>query len=345
MKYLIRQILFKRIKFFSFLIHFILICYSLLTLFFGFHTRINANFLVKNLTGSGIVYGNIDTVSQGNVVPIKKISRNQYLFNIITHKVSEGESLSIIASKYSVSEDTIKWANLDIINQYTGHVTVDSAINIPEIDGVLYEVKRGDTLEDILTKTQGDRFRVIEINQLAYNNFQISEGQKLFIPGGKLPPPPPLLPVQNINRKPTNVGVQILTDSDKNLLNSLKFSNPLSNPDCNGYVISRGFFPGHYGVDLGKYGGCPVRAVADGVVAYAGLGYYGEGFFVRIDHGNDIHSVYFHAETLWVSTGQFVKMGQEIMYMGCTGFCTGTHLHFGIRYQGNHIDPFSYVPY
>jgi hypothetical protein len=322
-----------------------LVSVSLVALVSGLHIKASSEITFEELNREEYLVGNIDLINQGNISAIKKTINSQLFFNLRIHTVQNLEDIGQIAAQYGVSQDTIKWANPDKVNQYNGNLIVGSQLYIPDIDGVVYSVQKGDTIDSIVSKTSGDKFQIIEINQLAYSNFSLIEGQKLLVPGGKLPPPPPLIPTQNLLRRPANVGVNILNDEQKALLNSIQFSNPLSNPDCAGYSFSRGYFTGHNGVDLGKAGGCSVRAVADGVVGYAGWGNYGEGFFVRIDHGNSISSVYFHAETLWVSTGQTVVSGQEIMYMGCTGNCTGTHLHFGIRYEGIYIDPSPYVPY
>jgi murein DD-endopeptidase MepM/ murein hydrolase activator NlpD len=130
-------------------------------------------------------------------------------------------------------------------------------------------------------------------------------------------------------------------------LNNVQFVNPLSNPGCAGYIQSRGFWGiyAHNGVDLAKNGGCPVRAAAEGDVIFAGWSDYGEGYNVRIYHGNGVQTSYYHGETIWVSVGDHVTAGQEIMYMGCTGNCSGTHVHLGLRLDGTFIDPSPYIPY
>ena len=123
--------------------------------------------------------------------------------------------------------------------------------------------------------------------------------------------------------------------------NYIELINPLSNPMCSGYVFVRGFFPGHNGIDLSKFGGCPIRSIYQGKVIFAGWSPWGEGYTVRIDHGNGMQSSYLHGETLWVKTGDYVNGGQEIMYMGTTGNSTGIHLHLSIKINGTFIDPLS----
>ena len=79
----------------------------------------------------------------------------------------------------------------------------------------------------------------------------------------------------------------------------------------------------HPGMDIANDMGTPIVATADGVVDYAGWNAGGYGNMVDIDHGNGIMTRYGHASQVVVSTGQHVKRGQLIAYMGSTGFSTG----------------------
>ena len=68
------------------------------------------------------------------------------------------------------------------------------------------------------------------------------------------------------------------------------------------------------------------------------------GYYVTINHGDGYSSVYMHMTTYTVSVGQSVSQGQLIGYMGSTGISTGSHLHFGISYNGSYVNPAQYVP-
>ena len=65
---------------------------------------------------------------------------------------------------------------------------------------------------------------------------------------------------------------------------------------------------------------------------------------MTINHGDGFSSVYMHMTTYTVKVGQKVSQGQHIGYMGSTGISTGSHLHFGIAYQGVYVNPAIYVP-
>ena len=98
----------------------------------------------------------------------------------------------------------------------------------------------------------------------------------------------------------------------------------------------------HTGIDFGASYGTPIRAAADGVVVSAGpLGGYGNA--TVIDHGNGLATLYGHQSSIAVAPGQRVSRGQVIGYVGCTGLCTGPHLHFEVRVQGTPVDPMQYL--
>lgn len=98
----------------------------------------------------------------------------------------------------------------------------------------------------------------------------------------------------------------------------------------------------HTGVDFGAATGTPIQAAADGVVVSAGpLGGYGNA--TVIDHGNGLATLYAHQSSIIVSPGQHVSRGQVIGYVGCTGLCTGPHLHFEVRVRGTPVDPMQYL--
>ena len=98
----------------------------------------------------------------------------------------------------------------------------------------------------------------------------------------------------------------------------------------------------HTGVDFGASYGTPIHAAGDGVVVSAGpLGGYGNA--TVIDHGNGLATLYGHQSSIVVAPGQSVRRGQVIGYVGCTGLCTGPHLHFEVRVRGTPVDPMQYL--
>jgi murein DD-endopeptidase MepM/ murein hydrolase activator NlpD len=98
----------------------------------------------------------------------------------------------------------------------------------------------------------------------------------------------------------------------------------------------------HQGIDIGADTGTPIHAAAAGTVIYCGWE-EGYGNFVVIDHGGNLATAYGHQSAIAVTCGETVTQGQVIGYVGCTGHCTGPHLHFEVRINGDPVDPMGYL--
>jgi murein DD-endopeptidase MepM/ murein hydrolase activator NlpD len=98
----------------------------------------------------------------------------------------------------------------------------------------------------------------------------------------------------------------------------------------------------HTGVDIDGGSGTPIRAAGAGTVILAGS-WGGYGNAVVIDHGGGLTTVYAHQSRIAVSRNGKVAKGDTIGYVGCTGYCTGPHLHFETRVNGTPVDPMRYL--
>ncbi len=94
----------------------------------------------------------------------------------------------------------------------------------------------------------------------------------------------------------------------------------------------------HNGIDIANYTGTEVYAAGSGYVFYSGYT-PGYGYVVMIDHGYGYNSVYAHLSELFVKEKDTVSKGDIIALMGATGYATGSHLHFEIRYYDTPFDP------
>jgi len=98
----------------------------------------------------------------------------------------------------------------------------------------------------------------------------------------------------------------------------------------------------HTGIDITAASGAPIAASAAGTVILAQT-YGGYGRAVVIDHGGGLTTLYAHQSQIAVSVGQIVGRGALVGYVGCSGSCTGPHLHYEVREDGVPVDPLSYL--
>ena len=101
---------------------------------------------------------------------------------------------------------------------------------------------------------------------------------------------------------------------------------------------------GHTGIDLAVPTGTPIRAALPGTVTVSSYDRGGYGYYVMIDHGNGLTTLYGHCSQLMVSVGRAVEAGTVVAMSGSTGRSTGPHLHFEVRVNGDRVNPRSYLP-
>lgn len=100
----------------------------------------------------------------------------------------------------------------------------------------------------------------------------------------------------------------------------------------------------HLGTDFGARRGTPIMAAADGKVVFSGWkGGYGN--VVEIQHEDGYKTLYAHQSRCKARTGQWVKRGEIIGYVGSSGRSTGPHLHFGLYKNGRAINPMQMVKF
>ena len=98
----------------------------------------------------------------------------------------------------------------------------------------------------------------------------------------------------------------------------------------------------HSGLDMSAPSGTPIYATGPGLVTKSGWG-TGYGQYVEINHGNGYITRYAHASRLIARVGDQVKAGEHIANVGCTGRCTGPHLHYEVVKDGQRKNPSTYL--
>ena len=247
-----------------------------------------------------------------------------------TYVVQPDDTLTIIASMFDISVDTVKQANgLTGNSIHSGQTLV-----ILPVTGVLYTVGSGDTLSGIAKKLNADAADILAYNELSASS-TLTKGRQLIIPHGK----PPVTEVRTYLAHQKVPSFEPLLDPVWNwpVAPAGYYACPIP-----GARLSQGLH-GHNAVDLAIAYGTPIHAAAAGTVIVAksnGLWNGGYGNFVIISHGNGSQTLYAHMSRVAVSPGAQVSRSQTIGYIGMTGMTTGPHTHFEIRgAQNPFVDP------
>lgn len=301
------------------------------------------------------------TVPSGSVATTPTTSTNAY--EIKKYSVQSGDTISTIAKKFGVSQQTILSEN-SLTSRST--LRVGQVLTILPVDGVVHTVKRGDTLAAIARqyglKATDELQRVNQLNSRS----TLSIGQTLVVPGGvrtvaiaKPPTSSGSTTGSTIKLPPAATGTYVPKNSGEDHTDEYygpaKFRNqpkPAPSPNANaaGMIwpttskrINQYYSGRHTGLDVHGYYDSPLYASDDGVVKIANWRTNGYGFGADIDHENGIVTRYGHASRLFVHIGQRVKKGDVIGFIGTTGRSTGPHLHFEVIVRGQKVNPFTYT--
>ena len=107
-------------------------------------------------------------------------------------------------------------------------------------------------------------------------------------------------------------------------------------------AVNTSFGAGHDGIDIEAEMGDPIAAAGAGTVVFAGDDGDGYGLRVVLDHGDGIRTLYAHLDSIAVRDG-WVDAGEVVGKAGCTGSCSGDHLHFEVRVRARAVDPIPYL--
>lgn len=232
------------------------------------------------------------------------------------YTVKKGETVSGIASRAGLRN----FGTLLSVNSIDNarKVSAGQVLRIPSTDGLLYTVKKNETLAGIAAAFKVDVTVLLDANDLTQE--ALSVGQQLFIPGAAL---------SSFELRKA-LGELFIYPIQGRLTSPFGYR---SDP----FTGAKSF---HTGIDLAAPTGTAVKATLDGKVAEAGVNrIYGN--YVIITHDRGYQSLYGHLSVIHAKRGQYVTQGTVVGEVGSTGYSTGPHLHLSIYKNGTLIDPFS----
>jgi LysM repeat protein len=260
---------------------------------------------------------------------IKGESQTRTRTKIVEHVVQEGENVGTISRKYGLQVVTILSANNLSARSI---IRPGQKLKILPTDGIVYTVKRGDTLVSIASKYKSDAEKILEFNNMR-DAGHLSIGQDLILPGGKVPPPPaPKRTTITSNLR------QVFTPADDSGTTRLLWPTAARR-------ITQYYNYSHRGADIAGPVGTPIYAADDGVVTFSGWNSGGYGYMIIVDHGNGLYTRYAHGSRNLSKKGDVVKRGDVIQLMGSTGRSTGPHIHFEVMTGSytHRVNPFDYI--
>ena len=256
---------------------------------------------------------------------------------VVNYVIDVGDSLSSIAYKFGVSVSTILWENNLSLRSV---IRPGDKIRIPPTTGVMYTIRKKDTLNKIANTFQAKPEDITHFNMLKEDGTDLVVGERIMIPNG-------IMPQSQVVVKPAsgNYGSTVRLPAPPGSKQA---------PGISGFVwpsgvkyITQYYGWTHHAIDIAGPKNTPTYAAKAGTVLKAQCGWNsGYGCYILIDHGGGVKTLYGHHNQLLVSPGEYVEAGQTIGLMGNTGKVrgvTGIHLHFEIQINGVRVNPLGYV--
>ena len=291
-----------------------------------------------------------DDLTIGRRTELHTIIPERPRLDIIKYKVQKGDTLFGISEKFGLKPETILWGNWYTLGGDPHTLRPDQELNILPINGVLHIWSKGEGLNGVAKFYNAS---VEEILNWPGNNLDpdidhanppIEEGTAIVVPNGRREPPSwQMVRITRSNPSVAKIlGPGYCGAVSSGLIGDGVFGWPTASTWISGYDYMPGL---HEAIDIGGAIGTTIFASDDGVVVYAGWNDWGYGYVVVLDHGNGWQTLYAHLSTINVGCGQSVSQGQVIGGMGCTGNCTGPHLHFEMRSDlWGRVNPHHFLP-
>lgn len=234
-----------------------------------------------------------------------------------SYTISRNETLDAISRRFGISLETL--ISVNGINDVR-RIQANTVLKIPNIDGVVHTVKRGDSLSAIAVAHKSTVLDLIDTNDLASQ--VITPGQTLFVPGGRMS-------AYDLKKA---LGTLVIWPLNGRISSYFGYR-------ANPFTGVRQF---HSGLDIVGAMNQPIKAAMDGRVAETGYSaIYGN--FVIMTHAGSYQTLYAHLNQIRVKPGQTLAQGAVVGLVGSTGYSTGPHLHFGVFKNGTPMDPLKFL--
>jgi murein DD-endopeptidase MepM/ murein hydrolase activator NlpD len=229
------------------------------------------------------------------------------------YKVKKGDTLSEIAKVQQLDMGTLIASN-GITN--ARRLREGEILRIPNMDGIPYTVKAGDSLSSISTASSVPLRVILDVNDLESD--VINAGMNLFLPGARMPQEDIRLalgesfiyPVRGVLSSPYGWRIDPIAKVERF----------------------------HSAIDLAAPLGTPVKAAMDGRVSRVAVNsVYGN--YIILTHQGSYQTLYAHLSVVSVKQGAWVTQNSKIGEVGSTGYSTGPHLHFSVFRNNKVINP------
>ncbi|MGL4403876.1 MAG: peptidoglycan DD-metalloendopeptidase family protein [Fusobacteriaceae bacterium] len=252
------------------------------------------------------------------------------------HRIQKGETISIIAKKYGIKEEVLRYNNKNIGKI----IKIGDKISIPSENVIEYKVAKGDSVFRIAQKFNIKREIIREYNEVKENTLKV--GQIIYIkdPTIKIVVAKPVIPTKKPSQKTPTTKENIKIIKTLNFKMPIKYTGITSPYGTRLHPVLKRYIQ-HAGVDFrAKY--IDVKASKEGRIKFSGY-MSGYGRIIIISHDDGYETRYAHLNKINVKQGQSVASGQLIAQSGNSGRSTGPHLHFEIRRNGKTMDPMRYL--
>ena len=249
----------------------------------------------------------------------------------ITYTVERNDTPIGIAEKFGIKPETLLGGNAFLSEEASALQTGNVLIILP-VDGLLYDVREGDTLEGVAEQygVSPEDIIAFEQNNLEFP-YRLYPETQIMIPGATREVwfwTAPQLPTRAGRSDSTGTGIAATVQGTGTFIWPVGYRR-----------ITQHYWYGHPAIDIGLPEGTPLFASDTGTVTWAGWNVYGYGYLIVINHGNGYETYYGHLSGINVYPGQVVTQGSVIGATGNTGRSSGPHLHFEIRYFNGMLQP------